>query len=103
VGVVVVGVVVVVVVAQEVFCVSPDLRMSELRKSGSVCIMYYYGGWLEVNAEKTKYMFMSCKQNTGQNHNIKTANKSLEIEAKFKYLHITLNNKITFIKKLKVH
>jgi hypothetical protein len=33
VGVVVVGV----VVAQEVFCVSPDLRMSELHKSGSVC------------------------------------------------------------------
>jgi hypothetical protein len=38
VGVVVVGVVVVVVVAQEVFCVSPDLRMSDLRKTGSVCI-----------------------------------------------------------------
>ena len=36
-GVVVVGVVVVVVVAQEVFCVSPDVRISELRKSGSVC------------------------------------------------------------------
>jgi hypothetical protein len=41
VGVVVVGVVVVVVVAQEVFYVSPDLRMSELRKSGSVCIHNY--------------------------------------------------------------
>jgi hypothetical protein len=38
VGVVVVGVVVVVVVAQEVFYVSPDILMSELRKSGSVCI-----------------------------------------------------------------
>jgi hypothetical protein len=38
VGVVVVGVVVVVVVAQEVFYASPDLRMSELRKSGSVRI-----------------------------------------------------------------
>jgi hypothetical protein len=38
VGVVVVWVVVVVVVAQEDFYVSPDLRMSELRKSGSVCI-----------------------------------------------------------------
>jgi hypothetical protein len=36
VGVVVVGVVVVVVVAQEGSYVSPDLRMSELRKSGSV-------------------------------------------------------------------
>jgi hypothetical protein len=39
---VVVGVVVVVVVAQEFFYVSPDLRMSELRKSGSVCIIYRY-------------------------------------------------------------
>jgi hypothetical protein len=38
VGVVVVGVVVVVVVAQEVFYVSLDLCMSELRKLGSVCI-----------------------------------------------------------------
>lgn len=63
--------------------------------------MYYYEGWLEVNAEKIKYKFMSCKQNAGQNHNIKTANKSLENEAKLKYLDITLNNKITCIKKLK--
>jgi hypothetical protein len=39
VGVVVVGVVVVVVVAQEVFYIRPDLRMSELRKSGSVCTL----------------------------------------------------------------
>jgi hypothetical protein len=30
---------VVVVVGQEVFYLSPDLRMSELRKLGSVCIM----------------------------------------------------------------
>jgi hypothetical protein len=37
VGVVMVRVVVVVVVAQEVFYISPDLRMSELRESRSVC------------------------------------------------------------------
>jgi hypothetical protein len=30
---------VVVVVAQDVFYVSPDLRMSQLCKSGSVCIL----------------------------------------------------------------
>ena len=29
---------------------------------------------LEVNAEKTKYAFMSCEQNAGQNHNIMTGN-----------------------------
>jgi hypothetical protein len=33
---------------------------------------------LEVNAEKTKYMVMSRDQNAGQNHNIKTDNKSFE-------------------------
>jgi hypothetical protein len=38
--VVVVGMVVVVVVAQEVFYLSLDLRMSELRKSGSVCMWF---------------------------------------------------------------
>jgi hypothetical protein len=38
VAVVVVGVVVMVVAAQEVLYVSLDLRMSELRKSGSACI-----------------------------------------------------------------
>jgi hypothetical protein len=38
----------------------------------------YFEGWLEVvNAEKTKYMFTSCEQNAGQNHNMKTANKSM--------------------------
>jgi hypothetical protein len=27
---------------------------------------------LEVKIQKPKYMFMSCQQNAGQNHNIKT-------------------------------
>jgi len=31
---------------------------------------------LEVNAEKTKYMFVSHQQNVGQDHNLKIANKS---------------------------
>jgi hypothetical protein len=30
---------------------------------------------LEVNAEKTKYMLLSCHENARQNHDIKTANK----------------------------
>jgi hypothetical protein len=41
---------------------------------------------LEINAEKTKYMIMSCHPNSGQNQNIRTANESFENVAKFKYL-----------------
>jgi hypothetical protein len=33
---------------------------------------------LEVNAEKTKYMLLSRHQTTGQNHDIKTANRFFE-------------------------
>jgi hypothetical protein len=33
---------------------------------------------LEVNAEKTKYMLLSCHQNAGRNHNIKTGDRSFE-------------------------
>jgi hypothetical protein len=40
---------------------------------------------LEVNAEKTEYMIMSRDQNVGQNHNIKTDNKSFESVEQFKY------------------
>jgi hypothetical protein len=47
---------------------------------------------LELNIEKTKYMLMSRHQNTGQHHNIKTANRSFENVAKFKYLGMTVTN-----------
>jgi hypothetical protein len=39
---------------------------------------------LEVNPEKTKYMFMSHSQKTGQKHSIKIVNRSFEDVAKFK-------------------
>jgi hypothetical protein len=39
---------------------------------------------LEINAEKTKYMFMSHHQNSGQNQNIRIANESFANVAKFK-------------------
>jgi hypothetical protein len=40
---------------------------------------------LEVNAEKTVYMLLSCHQNAGQNHNIKIGDISFENVAQFKY------------------
>jgi hypothetical protein len=45
---------------------------------------------LEVNSEKTKYMFMSCHRTAGKSNNIKVANKSFEKVAKLKYLEATL-------------
>jgi hypothetical protein len=39
---------------------------------------------LEIKAEKTKCMIMSCHLNSGQNQNISIANESFEKVAKFK-------------------
>jgi hypothetical protein len=47
---------------------------------------------LKINAEKTKYMIMSCYQNSEHNQNIRIANESFENVAKFKYLGMTLTN-----------
>jgi hypothetical protein len=45
---------------------------------------------LEINAEKTKYMIMSCHPNSGQNQNIRIANESFENVATFRCLGTTL-------------
>jgi len=37
------------------------------------------GTGLQANAEKTKYTFMPREQNAGQNHNIKTGDKSFKV------------------------
>jgi hypothetical protein len=47
---------------------------------------------LKINAEETKYMIMSCHQNSGQNQNIRIATELFENVAKFKYLGTTLTN-----------
>jgi hypothetical protein len=46
---------------------------------------------LEVNSEKTKYMFMSCHQTAGQSNYIRVANISFEKVAKFKVFRISIN------------
>ena len=47
---------------------------------------------LEVNADKSKYMVMSRDQTAGQDHNMKTGNRSFEKVEEFKYLGTTLTN-----------
>jgi ribosomal protein S2 len=47
---------------------------------------------LEINAEKTKYVIMSCYPNPGQNENIRIANESFENIVKFRYLGMMLTN-----------
>jgi len=46
-------------------------------------------------------MFMSCHQNSGYNLNIKIANKSLEIVAKFKYLGKRITSQTYIMMKLR--
>jgi hypothetical protein len=45
---------------------------------------------LEVNADKTKYMFMSQDQNAGRTHNIKIDGSFSEMVEELKYLGTTL-------------
>ena len=56
---------------------------------------------LEVNAEKGKYMVMSQDQNAGQNHSVKTDNKSLQRVEQFKYLGTTPKNQNSLQEEIK--
>jgi hypothetical protein len=49
---------------------------------------------LEANTKKTKYMLISRYQSAEQNHNIKTANRSFENVATFKYLGTVTNQNL---------
>jgi archaellum component FlaC len=54
--------------------------------------VWWNTNFLEINAEKTKYMIMSRHPNSGQNQNIRTANESFENVEKFKYFGTMLTN-----------
>jgi hypothetical protein len=56
---------------------------------------------LEVNAERGKYMVMSQDQNAGQNHNVKTDNKSFERMEQLKYLGTTPKNQNSIQEEIK--
>jgi hypothetical protein len=56
---------------------------------------------LEVNADKTKYTFMSHDQNVGRYHNIKIDNSSLERVEEFKYLGTNLTNQYSIEEEIK--
>jgi hypothetical protein len=47
---------------------------------------------LEVNAEKPKHMLLSHHHNAEQIHDIKTASRSFENVAQFRYLGMTVTN-----------
>jgi len=56
---------------------------------------------LEVNADKTKCIFMSRDQNAGRSHNVKTDSKSFERVEKFKYFGTTVTNQNSIQEEIK--
>ena len=57
--------------------------------------------WLEVNADKTKYMVIFRDQNAGWRHSMKIDSKSLEKVEEFRYLDITLTNQNSIREEIK--
>ena len=56
---------------------------------------------LEVNADKSKYMFMLQDQNAGRSHNMKIDNRSFEMAQEFKYLGTILTNQNSIQEEIK--
>jgi hypothetical protein len=59
------------------------------------------GVFLEVNEEKTKYIFLYCHHTAGQNHNINVANKFLKNVEKLKYFRLMVRNENCIHKEIK--
>jgi hypothetical protein len=67
-------------------------NINTIKENTEALLQASKGVGLEVNPEKTRYMLMSHSQKTGQKYSIKTANRSFEDVAKFKYLGTTLTD-----------
>jgi hypothetical protein len=67
-------------------------NIDTIKKNTEILIGASKEDGLEVNAEKTKCMLLSRRQNAGQNHNIKISDRSFENAAQFKYLGTAVTN-----------
>jgi hypothetical protein len=67
-------------------------NMDTIKKSTKTVIDASKEVGLEINIEKTKYMYLSRHQNTGQNSDIEIANRSFENILHFKYWGSTVKN-----------
>jgi hypothetical protein len=66
--------------------------ISTIKKSTEALLEASRDVCLAVNTEKTKYMFVSCHQDVGQDHNLQIVHKSVEDVAKFMYVGRTVTN-----------
>jgi hypothetical protein len=69
-----------------------DENINIIKKNAEVLLDASKETGLEVNSEKTKYMFMTRHQTTRRSNYIRVANKSFERVAKFKCLGATLTD-----------
>jgi signal peptidase I len=86
--VVVVMVIVVVVVVVNILGGSVHTVM----ENGEALVVATKETGLEVNTDKTKYMFMSRDRNVGRGHGVKIDNRSIEKVEEFKYMGATLTH-----------
>ena len=66
--------------------------MHAIRKNTEALVVSSKQTGIEANAEKTKYVIMSCDRYPGKNHNIKIQNKASERVEQFIYLGTILTN-----------
>jgi hypothetical protein len=54
-------------------------NMDTVKKNAGNLIDASKAAGLEINAERMKYLLLSCRSNEGKNYGTKTANKSLKM------------------------